>query len=331
MVTQCRYTPCPTLLPATSGHTSSLRAMSVTWTSGLLLSVISYCTSLGDECVLGIVGESAILPCVYSGAEELASVDISIEWRLGSDVVHRSESGEGSERTQIMSYSNRTRLSAAALQTGDFSLQLSDVIREDEQSYDCYISHPGLESSTPICTVCLRVAAHFSSPVLLNEVREGEEARFTCHSSGGFPEPAVHWFLDQTEQHALDSAHTQSTLIPDSGLYDVTSVLLVNVTQDTTVSCAIENLLLNETLESLSYGVEASPVVGRASQAMWMFSTTLCVLVAVLVASAVVYQIKEDYDRKRNSNLHQVVLEEDETKHSMLDMERLDSLTETNV
>ncbi|KAG7467193.1 hypothetical protein MATL_G00150780 [Megalops atlanticus] len=265
-------------------------------------------------------------------AEELASVDISIEWRLGSDVVHRSESGEGNERTQIMSYRNRTQLPEDALQTGDFSLQLSDVTREDDQSYDCYISRPGLESSTPVCTVCLRVAAHFSSPVLLNEeVREGEETRFTCHSSGGFPEPAVHWFVDQTEQPALDSVHTQSTLIPDSGLYNVTSVLLVNVTQDTTVSCAIENLLLNETLESLSYGVEASPVVGRASQAMWIFSTTLCVLVAVLVASAVVYQIKEDYDRKRNQNLQQVVLEEDETKHSMLDMERLDSLTETNV
>lgn len=43
----------------------------------------------------------------------------------------------------------------------------------------------------------------------------------------------------------------------------------------------------------------SGPGVGRASEAMWMFSTVLCVVVGVMVVVGVVYQIHLDRVSKR--------------------------------
>ncbi|KAI1899540.1 hypothetical protein AGOR_G00062840 [Albula goreensis] len=214
-------------------------AMFITWTTGVLLSVVSF-SSLGDGCVLGIVGDSAILPCIYNETDDLTTMNISIEWRKGNEVVHRTVLGEGTEVTQSMTYENRTQLFTDVVQKGDFSLLISDINVRDAQSYDCYVSRQGGQSSTPLCRVCLSTAD----------------------------------------------------------------------------------------------GVQTSPVVGRASQAMWMFSTFLCVTVGILVAIALGYQIKEDYSRKRARHQHQEMEDyessTDDERQEII-MERLDILTETNV
>ncbi|KAJ8367685.1 hypothetical protein AAFF_G00311400 [Aldrovandia affinis] len=322
---------CCRLSHVTQAYRPFLKAMSITWTTGVLLSVFRF-MSLGEGCVLGIVGESAVLPCIYNGTDDLAIVNVSIEWRKGSEVVHSSVLGEKSQVTQ-MSYGNRTQLLRDVVQTRDFSLLISDVTVTDAQNYSGYITRPGVQNSTHLCTVCLIAAAHFTHPVLLSAAGAvGEEARFICHSRGGFPEPRVHWFINEKKRPPVDAVHTLKTLLPNSTLYNITSVLSINLTQDFTVSCAVENLILNETLASASYGVQASPVVGRASQAMWMFSTSLCVIVGLLVAIALGYQIKHDYNHRRKSAQDQVELEystDDERKEIIL--EQLDSLTETNV
>lgn len=43
-----------------------------------------------------------------------------------------------------------------------------------------------------------------------------------------------------------------ATLLPDSSLYNVTSYLEVNISKALSVSCAVENALLNETFTSTS-------------------------------------------------------------------------------
>lgn len=47
-----------------------------------------------------------------------------------------------------------------------------------------------------------------------------------------------------------------------------------------------------------SDGVGSSPAVNRASSAMWVFGTGLCVMVGVLVIGGVVYQLHLDRMRK---------------------------------
>lgn len=46
-------------------------------------------------------------------------------------------------------------------------------------------------------------------------------------------------------------------------------------------------------------GVPDSPMVGRASEAMWIFSTALCAVVGVMVAIGVAYQIHLDKISKK--------------------------------
>lgn len=46
-------------------------------------------------------------------------------------------------------------------------------------------------------------------------------------------------------------------------------------------------------------------MVGRASEAMWIFSTALCVVVGVMVAAGIVYQIHLDRMSKRKKSEYQ--------------------------
>lgn len=56
--------------------------------------------------------------------------------------------------------------------------------------------------------------------------------------------------------------------------------------------------------DDCSDGVEARPVTNRASSAMWMFSTGLCVVVGIMVIAGVAYQIHLDKISKRKKEEH---------------------------
>ncbi|KAJ8253167.1 hypothetical protein GJAV_G00209850 [Gymnothorax javanicus] len=308
--------------------------MLLIWTTGLLFSM----TSLGGACILGIFGKSAVLPCFYGRTFDLDSGNVSIEWRTGSEPVHVSVLGKAGETVEFLSQGDRMRLIMDTIQDGDVSLLISDITVRDAQSYDCYLTQPGVQSSTHLCTVCLSTAAHFTQPVVqrADEAKEeGEEAHFICHSRGGFPEPTVHWLSGDRERPLVGTVRTYSSLLPHSELYNITSVLSVNITRDMKVSCAVENHLLNETLTSSSFEVQASPAVARASEALWMYSTALCVIVGILVVSAVVYQVKQDYDRKRKNQREYWEFGGKKSKtrddRQRIIWERLNSLTETTV
>ncbi|XP_057697371.1 uncharacterized protein LOC130919020 isoform X2 [Corythoichthys intestinalis] len=100
-----------------------------------------------------------------------------------------------------------------------------------------------------------------------------------------------------------DSAQTLLEQHPDSHLYDVTSYLTVNVT-DTNVSCVIRNDAIDQTLTSTTHAVWHGPVVTRASDALWVFSTALCVVVGVMVAVGLAYQIHLDRVSKKKKMQH---------------------------
>uniref|UniRef100_A0A8C4GRL7 Ig-like domain-containing protein n=1 Tax=Dicentrarchus labrax TaxID=13489 RepID=A0A8C4GRL7_DICLA len=88
--------------------------------------------------------------------------------------------------------------------------------------------------------------------LVLEEAAQGEETVFLCHSSGGFPEPAVHWRINHTNEPPEGSVRTLALSLPDSHLYNITSHLKVNIPKESMVSCTIENLSMNETLTSTS-------------------------------------------------------------------------------
>ncbi|XP_062306617.1 ICOS ligand-like [Osmerus eperlanus] len=307
--------------------------MSALWRTGFLLGVMRFSSPSGEECVQVIIGEPVLLPCIYDGALPLSALNFSAEWRRANDVVHRSVWGGGSQDKWTVSSRNSTRVSETAPQTGDFSLQLSMVVAADSNTYSLYLTFPGGNHSSPVCTVCLWTAASFSFPLLLREdAEEGDETRFLCHSRGGFPKPAVRWRINETVRPPEGSVWTDFALLPESQLYNITSLLVVNISQDVSVSCSIENPSMNETLTSISNGVQPSPVVGRATEALWVFSTALCVVVSAMVLAAIAYQIQQDRAHK-DQNTEMGVREsfEDEPETWMVKEEVMDPLTETNL
>lgn len=248
------------------------------WRTGLLLCFLGFCGCLEEECVLGIVGRPVSLPCFYN---ELSTFNnFSFEWRRGDSVVFR--------------------ISAEAALAGDLSLELPIVdAKEHNVNYSLLIISEG-NHSAPLCTVCLRIAASFSSPLLQREEEaQGDKEVFVCHSGGGFPEPAVDWLINDSEEPPEGSVRTLAASLPDSHLYNITSHLTINIPKDSSVSCIIKNLSMNETFASTSYGVQDSPVVTQASDGVWMFSTALSVVVGLMVLAGIAYQIRLDRINKR--------------------------------
>ncbi|XP_068581555.1 ICOS ligand-like [Cebidichthys violaceus] len=269
------------------------------WSSGLLLSFLGFCACLDEECILGIVGQPVSLPCIRP--KLITSVNVTVEWRRGEEVVLRSVWRDDGivEEWSI----NRATTPPKAALTGNLSLQLPTVNPSEHSVNYSLIVTSGQNQSAELCTVCLRTAASFSSPLLWREeTGPGGETSFWCHSSGGFPAPALYWLINDTEDPPGGSVRTLAAALPNSLLYNVTSQLTLNVSEDASVSCVVGNPSINENLTATSSGVKVrgGPVVtGRASEAMWIFSTALCVVVGAMVLVGVVYQIHLDRMSKR--------------------------------
>ncbi|XP_034149834.1 ICOS ligand isoform X2 [Esox lucius] len=284
--------------------------MSALWFTGVLVTMWSYSTTLGAECILGMVGQLTLLPCIYDGAADLTSGNVSIEWRKDTEVVYHSVWAEGTVEPWNGSYTNK-RVSADAPNTGTFSLELSEVEPRDSHNYSLYLRAPGEELDRLLCTVCLRTAAHFSFPSLQREKSPyGDETHFLCNSRDGFPEPAVHWLINDMAPPPEGSVRTLSIPLPDSHLLNITSILILNISQETSVSCAKENLELAGVLRS-------SPVRGRAAKSLWMFPTALCVMVGLMVTAALIYQIHIDRKNRNERDQHHNVKENNEEQLSL--------------
>ncbi|XP_069006897.1 ICOS ligand-like [Embiotoca jacksoni] len=272
------------------------------WRAGLLLSFLCACNCLEDGCVVGIVGLPVSLPCF--SRDLLTFVNFSIEWRREDEVVLRSVWDEDGD-VKTWSVKNATVSTDAAL-TGNLSLELPAVDPTEEKMYFSLFIISRENHSTLLCDMCLRIAASFSPPLLQREeVAQGDETAFLCHSSGGYPRPAVYWLINNTEEPPEGSVRTLAASLPDSHLYNITSHLTLNISKDSSVSCVIENMPMNQNLTSTSYGVQSGPVIGRASEAMWIFSTALCVVVGLMVIAGVVYQIHLDRISKRKKKEYQ--------------------------
>ncbi|XP_073332493.1 ICOS ligand-like [Pagrus major] len=266
------------------------------WRTGLLLCFLTFCACLDEECVLGVVGRPVSLPCLYP--QLLTYENFSIEWRGDEEVVLRSVFAMNKNVEELGV--NSAMLPADAALTGNFSLELPTVQPNQHRTTFSLFIISRENQSAALCTVCLRIAASFTSPLLQRKQgADGEETSFLCHSSGGFPEPAVSWLINFAQDPPEGTVRTQATLLPDSHLYNVTSFLKANISPEFAVSCIVENLTLNQTSTSTSYGVKGSPVVVRASDSLWMFSTGLCAVIGLMVVAGVVYQIHLDRVSKR--------------------------------
>ncbi|XP_066522503.1 uncharacterized protein [Hoplias malabaricus] len=131
--------------------------MRKTWLRLLVLSFLCFCTDQADSCAVGVLGESVSLPCLYNGPENLTSVNISLEWRKGPDVVYKAVWTEQHEHRISINVSAGITMSSLA-QTGNFTMVLSNISFSDAQNYSLHLYIPGHGASALICTICLTVA-----------------------------------------------------------------------------------------------------------------------------------------------------------------------------
>ncbi|XP_066561922.1 T-lymphocyte activation antigen CD80 isoform X1 [Amia ocellicauda] len=250
-------------------------------------------SSTGNDCIVGVIGEATVLPCHYTGEERLEQRNIALEWRTDSVVVHSFVNGEDVLNKQGKNYHNRTHLFKQHLEKGNFSLRLSDTGKEDEQHYKCLYYSKSIKKTIHLNKMCLSVAAHYSEPGLHRvPVPEGGDAQFSCSSSGGFPEPRVHWLLN-SQRPPVDIVNTVYTQDPVTGLYRVSSRLniTVNITQDITVSCTIENPRLNESRSSATHHYHRQ-TEDQNEGSNSLLIAGIVVAVAVAVAVAVIVLLK---------------------------------------
>lgn len=118
--------------------------------------MISY--NSADECIVGVIGERAILPCVYNGVKNLTLLHISSEWKRGMEIIHTAVWMEGKVEMQNVSHSIRTTVSSLAPNTGDFSVELHDIHLSDAHNYSFNLKLLGQNRSSLVCTVCLTIA-----------------------------------------------------------------------------------------------------------------------------------------------------------------------------
>ncbi|XP_057194394.1 ICOS ligand-like isoform X2 [Triplophysa rosa] len=318
-----------------------INVMENTYFSALLLA--SLIMSQAEECIVGVIEEHVQLPCIYNGVKNLTSLLLSSEWKRDVEVIHTTNWTKQQEDTQNVSRS--TTVPSSAPNSGDFTMVLRDIRLSDAQNYSFHLKLQGQENSILVCTVCLTVAGHFSHTTVLREnIVNGEKTQLVCNTRGGFPAPNIYWIINHTQRPPKTTIITYVNTLPQSQLYNITSVLSINISPDTVVAYVIENDVLNETStttncecpfsfwkhSSLKDGVKSNVVHGRLSKYLWLFSTVLCVVVFLLVAASLCYQRNLDRDIKRRNHFRCDSCSED-TELIVMDMKLWASLPETDV
>lgn len=188
--------------------------------------------------IIGIIGEAVMLPCPCMLPINLDR--LYLYWQIQGTVVDTFINGEASRSHQDIMYHNRTKLFVRENNT--CSLLLSQLSVKDEKTYECLHGSPHITKND----VSLLVAANYTSPVL-QVPSEQPRGRYTCTATGGFPEATIYWLLDN-QPLPWDPESQQSVLDESTGRYNVTSTQAANISQDSTLTCIVENKRLNVNL-----------------------------------------------------------------------------------
>ncbi|XP_048450566.1 ICOS ligand-like [Rhincodon typus] len=195
-----------------------------------------------------MIGERVTLPCSYEEGGRWQVSDLRVLWQTATDLVVHAQYGAIEENdAQESRYRNRTSLVVGHISKGDLSLQLDTVNAADGGRYQCIVLKKGLTGFRKVKAshVSLITAANYSVPVISGpgqgEIGLGEEVNLTCSSFGGYPLPVVSW-IDRDGQTLPEDAHVDTfSSDPGSGLYNVTSILQITATGNTSLCCAIFN------------------------------------------------------------------------------------------
>ncbi|XP_078092347.1 programmed cell death 1 ligand 1-like [Mustelus asterias] len=219
------------------------------WFVRLILELCWAAAAADPTMILGIIGEQVSLPCHFDVSRQQGVSQLRVLWQIAGHRLVHAQYGESEFVTsQAARYRNRTRVPVDRMESGDMSLQLDAVTLEDGGLYECLVLVPSSKGhhKEQETTVTLVTAAHFNTPKISGPspefIRVGQEVTLTCSSSAGYPDPIVNWTSAGGNPLPIGShVNTSAQSDPSSGLWNVTSVLRVNVTSNSTFLCSIFN------------------------------------------------------------------------------------------
>ncbi|NWX10104.1 CD80 protein, partial [Caloenas nicobarica] len=191
--------------------------------------------ALEKKVIKGKVGEKVGLPCCYEIPSSESLQNYRVYWQKNTtDVVLAYAEGK-----MISTPKNRTEMNKTNL-----TLWISPVKILDSGPYQCVVQHLRFsQNSVVLCdeSVTLFVTADFTEPNITTEVStdscELTEMVVRCSSHGGFPKPKISGTLNNMSVVWNASWVSKSSLSP----YNVTGTLWLNVTEDVSITCSIEN------------------------------------------------------------------------------------------
>ncbi|XP_016522469.1 polymeric immunoglobulin receptor-like [Poecilia formosa] len=117
------------------------------------LNVLDQVKLVGHEPIHAKVGDDVILPCRLMPPYDVNH--LIIEWRFKDRIIHVHRGGSKDDETSDPEYKGRTSLFHDEFEKGDISLKLTNVTKEDEGNYICFV--PKLARQVKKGYVTLRV------------------------------------------------------------------------------------------------------------------------------------------------------------------------------
>ncbi|POI33140.1 hypothetical protein CIB84_003108, partial [Bambusicola thoracicus] len=200
-------------------------------------------------------GSNVTMECRFPVNGSLNLGLLSVVWeqkrqgQLESRDVYTLRNGKALLSSQHHDYMGRAALLHNELKSGRAILHITSVKITDAGSYLCLIDYQGADYKY----ITLEVKASYNI-INTQKTREWNEDKFAliCQSEG-FPLAEVFW---QNERNfsLSESANTTYTLTAD-GLYNVTSILIINQNMNENYSCVFWNKELNENTSAYIYSL----------------------------------------------------------------------------
>eukprot|EP00063_Salmo_salar_P050934 XP_014025769.1 PREDICTED: butyrophilin subfamily 1 member A1-like isoform X1 [Salmo salar] len=257
--------------------------------------VIGSAQMLSHHHIIGILGESILLPCSLNSSPPVVPARLKFYWTVNeTQLAHGFYDGKENNDPQDSFYKNRTEIFTDLLSSRNFSLLLKDLrVKDDLTTFFVFYRQEDENSNKllqkkKMCSTILRVAKSFQKPVVTVNY---EDRKAECTSRGGYPEPRLTW----TNQNGLLD-HEDPQITQDSGSGTVNIYSTVNITENQMVTCTIFNPTLKETLNTTkSTSEEQVCLSSRLATWIGVVLVMVVVIIMVVVVAVLVGEVQKGF------------------------------------
>ncbi|CAK6448938.1 unnamed protein product [Pipistrellus nathusii] len=224
------------------------------------------------EPLVAMLSGEAELPCSFLPPQNVENMEIRRTRSLPSQVVHLYEDGRDKPEEAMEKYLGRAELVKNAMHKGIVVLRILNVQPSDNGQYCCAFKNGSFYSDA---VIELKVAALGSHPQFHVELTESRQMQVVCKSEGWFPQPKVQWMDSEGREIPAESeTHTQDK----SGLFHVTTSLLLSEASQKNLICSVWNPVLNQKKEEQLSIAIAEPIRTTITRRVGIVLTAFLIL-----------------------------------------------------